>query len=254
MQTLIDSGKYKVVEVLYSDSDYDVCLCSDVMVNSGDMVTVNIYKNHEAIRTLLPLFYEMKKSKSRDFCDLVTDDGCISAIFRCHIGTAFGEYFKKNSGLKYEEGLKLAETLFAAALDFDLIDDRIAAGVFSEKNAVIDESKKKVIFNYNIQLNVSAENGFRIIRLGKMLRTIFPPDRYLPSEIEELINEMLDGKYSGCASAYSKWREIQESAAKTYDEYKKESFVKYLLRKAKTKAKAKKSTPDDNSGGRWRQT
>ena len=96
----------------------------------------------------------------------------------------------------------------------------------------------------------ASDPGFRGKRLGGILRMIFPPDRYLPEEIECLIGELLDGKYSGCTAVYAKWREIQEGTEKTREKYLKENLAEYLMRKIK----AAKGKADNHAKGGGRRT
>lgn len=249
MQALIGSGKYQVTEVLYSASDLDVCLCSEITVNRSEPVIVNSFKDRAAIRALLPVFYEMKKGNlPRDFLELIPDDGSISVIFRRHAGVTLGEYSEGGANRKYEERLAAADQLLSSALELDLLDGRIAERVLSVRNAFIDLTGNTAGFHYILLPDPAPDPDFRGKRLGGILRMLFPPDRYLPEEIECLIGELLDGKYAGCAAAYARWREIQGSAAKTREKYLKETFAEYLIRKIKAaKGKADKHA---KSGGR----
>lgn len=237
MQALLNCGRYKVVEVLHSDSRYDVCLCTDIMINTSNMVVVNTYKDRSAINEFLPVFYALNKNPIRDFRELIIADGKISAVFSYHQWTPFGEYYKTKKGVKpdYFESVTVAGNLLSGALELDLTDDRIAASALAEENVVIDAAGRTVGFNLCIAPFVQTEEGFRGRRLGSMLRKMFPPDRYLPFELEKFIRELCSGKYPTCAAAYSRWREVAESAEKTRKEYERETYMQYLFRKAKEK-------------------
>lgn len=249
MRALIGGGRYKVTEVLYSDPGLDVSLCSEVTVNRSEPVIVNSFKDRAAIRTLLPALYNMKRERvPRDFRELVTDDGCISAIFRRHAGMALGEYSEYGAIRKYEDRLSAADRLLSSSLELDLLDDRLAERVLSARNVFIDLPGKDAGFHYIMLPDPASDPCFRGRRLGGILRTVFPPDRYLPEEIECLIGELLDGKYSGCAAVYAKWRGIRESAVKTHEKYLKENPAEYLARKIK--AAKEKADSHMKSGGR----
>lgn len=251
MQALIGGGKYQVTEVLYSDSDLEVCLCSEITVNRSEPVIVNSFKDRAAIRELLPVLYEMKKENlPRDFRELITADGCISVIFRRHVGAALEEYPEGGANRKYEERLAAADCLLSSALELDLLDDRIAERVLSVRNAFIDLTGKTAGFHYILLPDPAPDRDFRGKRLGSILRMIFPPDRYLPEEMECLIGDLLDGKYAGCAAVYARWREIQGSAEKTRAKYLKENFAEYLLRKIR----AAKGKADNHAKGGGRRT
>ena len=237
MQALLNSGRYKVVEVLYSDPCYDLCLCTDIMVNTSDMVIVNTYKDRQIIHDYLPVFYALNMNRTKDFRELITSDGSLSAVFCYHRGTPFSEYFRKKKGAKpdYYKSVSIAGKLLANALELDLADDRIAACALSEENIMIDETSREVGMNCRIVPNVQTEAGFRGKKLGGLLRKMFPEDRYLPAEIKQFVRELNEGKYPTCSMVYSRWREIIESAEQTRKDYEKETFTQYLFRRAKEK-------------------
>lgn len=233
MQMMIDSGRYKVTEVLSAHTGFEAALCCDVTVNDGNTYIVDQYSSMVYIRELLPLFYSLEKKQFRGLRALVTSSGSFSAIFVYHEGTPFSEYFSGHMP-EYEKSLALADSLLRRALEFDLADDRTAACGLLESNAVVDEKNGQVYFNMLIDPDRTAGDGFRTRRLGGMLGRMFRRDRYFPGEIARLIDDLSDGKYPSCAAAYSAWRGIQASAAKTREKYLKESFMKYLGRRIRS--------------------
>lgn len=237
MQALLNSGKYKVMEVLHSDPSYDLCLCTDIMINTSDMVIINTYKDRKAINEYLPLYYAMNSDPIKDFRELLTEDGRISAVFRYHPGISFSDHYREKKGSKpdYNESLDIAENLLLNALELDLVDDRIAACAICEENITIDVAGRKIGMNLHIAPFVRPEEGFRGKRLGGMLRKMFPEDRYLPIEIRQFIRELCAGKYPTCTAVYSRWREVIVSSGQTRKEYEKETFMQYLFRRAKEK-------------------
>ena len=239
MQALIDNGRYKITEVLYSAGGYDVCLCTDVMVNTGKSVIVNTYSAKEHIREMLPMFFAINQKGMHDFIEIITADGSISAVFNYHKGITFSEYYtgKKGENKNFEQSMLIAENLLMRALELDLMDDRIAFNVLDEQNITLDTMTNTVGFNFRVLPGVVPEPMFRSKGLGRLMGKIFPKDRYLPAEIEQFTEDLCSGKYPTCTAAYSHWREISEAARATHADYEKESLVKYLSRKAKQKKK-----------------
>lgn len=238
MQALIDGGKYKVMEVLYSDDSFDLCICVDVLKNSGESVIVNTLKGRETIRAYLPLFVAMKENGPKDFAGLITADGSISAVFKYHTGSSAEEYFAAKKTCGFSERLDIAENLLLSALELDLADDRIAAGVLCEKNTVIDDKRLWAGFNYKINLHAEIEENYRSVRLGEIMRKIFPPDRYLPDNIERFIGRLQKGEYPSCVAIYSAWKEASSDAERVRDRYLEETYFEYLKRKALNKKNA----------------
>lgn len=239
MQGLIDSGKYKVTEVLRSHTGYEAALCSEVTLNDGTGFIVNEYSSMVYIKELLPLFYEMDKRRFHGFRGLLTSSGSFSAMFVYRSGIAFREYFAEHSR-EYENSLKLADSLLCGSLEFDLADDRIAACGLCEENAVVDAGDMRVYFNMLLDPDRTAGSNFRTIRLGRMLDQMFHRDRYFPDEIDGFIGKMCSGEFRSCTAAYSVWREIQPAAEKTRSEYLKESIMKYLGRRLRNGVKKRR--------------
>lgn len=238
MQELIDSGKYKVSEVLMSHYGYEAALCCDVTVSSGEMCIVNQYGSMAYIRELLPLFYTMEKLRFGGLKSLLTDSGNFSAVFVWRQGQPFSEFCKRKR-YDYDTALKLADSVLCNALEFDLADDRIAAAGLSEENAVVDIAAQKVYFNLLLDPDRTGTGAFRTKRLGEMLNSLFVRDRFFPQEIACYIDRLRSGEYSGCAAAYSAWREIQSAAEKTRGEYMKESFIQSVIRRIRSRKKRK---------------
>lgn len=239
MQMIIDSGRYKVTEVLRSHTGFEAALCCDVTVSSDSKFIVDQYSNMAYIRELLPLFYDLEKKRFKGLRRLVTASGSFSAVFVYHSGTPFEEYFSAPSR-DYEKTIKFADSMLSGALEFDLADDRTAACGLMMENAVVDEMENQVHFNLLLDPDMTGGSNFRTVRLGKMLDRMFRRDRYFPDEIGGLIDAMCEGEYSSCAAAYSAWRGVQQSAEKTREQYLREGLFAYLGRKARTRKKQRR--------------
>ena len=243
MERLIGGGRYKIIEVLTSDDSYEASLCIDVMVNNDYAVNiVNTYKSKQLIRDFLPLYFRLNRENCSDFVELITFEGRVCAVFAHHSGEELKAFFAKHPQEAYEEKLKYADTLLSSALELDIVDDRIAASAL-DGHAVVEAKNGRICFNYMVS-PTSAEataGNFRCVRLGELMRAIFPVTRYLPVEIDDFIDRLAEGGYRSCVDIYSAWRAIQEDAEKTRQRYLKESLIKYLIRRAKRKKKKRKS-------------
>lgn len=242
MERLIGGGKYKIIEVLTSDDSYEASLCINVMVNNDYAVyIVNTYKSKQLIRDFLPLYFRLSRENCSDFVDLITTEGKVCAVYEHHSGEELVSFFSKHPREAYEEKLMYADALLSSALELDIVDDRIAASAL-DGNVVVDANNRKIYFNYIVSpLSAeTVEGNFRCCRLGELLRAIFPFTRYLPAEIDEFVDRLSAGTYRSCVDIYSGWRAIQEEAEKTRKSYLKESWIKYLIRRAKRKKRRRK--------------
>ena len=245
MRALIGNGRYKVTEVLYSEDGYDVCLCTDVTVNTEKTVIVNTYSRREYIGEFLPMFFAADQNGMKDLIGLVTSQGSVSAIFEHHKGISFAEYFlqkgKKGAEPDFEESMRIAEELLRSSVELDTEDDRIAFCALNERNITIDPTAETVSFNLCIFPKAVPEPAFKGKRTGLLIEKMFPEGRYLPEEIELFTKELRGGKYPTCTAVYSRWREISGDARETRAAYEKESFIKYLSRKNKHNKQTKGS-------------
>ncbi len=242
MLGLIDSGKYKVIEVLVSDSSYEACICIDVMVDSGyRSCLINTYKSREAIKKLLPLFYNDRFQECSSFRKLITADGVISVVFDYTEGERFADYFSNNPSLTFEQRQELAQTLLLESLQLDLLDDSLALRVTSSRNVVVDKGLMRIGINYLIPVEAEYRENFRSVWLGELLNTIFPQGKELPLEIDEYIIRLLKGEYASCVDAYSEWREVSKRAEETLKQYSKESFLKSVFRYIREKKLRKRN-------------
>lgn len=249
MQALIGNGKYKVIKVLFSDRDIDVCLCSRIDSNGGATVIADCYKSRETVHRLVPVFFRMKnEGMPSDFQEIITADSSIYAIFKYHSGISFSEYFKHETEIKFDERIGIADMIIQHTLEFDLIDDEIASSVLSAENIAVNAANREIGFNYILKPTEHIAPNFRGKRLGEILTTIFPHDRYLPEEIEDLTEMLLSGEVSGCSAAYSAWRGISKTAFQKHEAYLKESYAQYFSRKLKRKKDKLKDKFSDNSG------
>lgn len=237
MDRLIGDGKYKIINILSADESFEAALCMDVLVNN-DYATyvVNIYKSKELIRTYLPLYYGMDRERCREFRELIVAQGRVMAVFEYHEGEELFAFFRKHPKDAYEEKLVYADALLSASLELDLQDDAIAACA-PAGGVTVDAGSRRVGFNYVVSPEVTPAAGFRMRALGEMMRAIFPPHRYLPAEIDDFIDELSreGGRMTTCVEAYAEWRARREDAEKTRKQYLKESWIKYLIRRAKRK-------------------
>ena len=248
MDKPIVNGKYKIIKVLSSDWQYEASVCLNVTLkNDYAMSVVNIYRSKQAIQEFLPLYYGMTPDTCREFEEIICSDRAVSAVFRYHSGEDVLSFFKARRLQTFEEQMEYAELLLRSALELDIVDDRIAACVLKQ-GVVIDPKSRKIHFNYVISPDVPVEEHFRSKELGAVMKAIFVPNRYLPAEIEDLCEDMAEGKYKSCVEIYSTWKSIQEAADSTRKLYMKESFFKYLIRRSKRKReqiKRKKRRSDE---------
>ncbi len=242
MLGLINGGKYKIIEILESNDDYEASLCMDVAVNNDyAMYIVNKYKSKTVLCEFLPLCYTLSKDSCRDFVELITSDGSVAALFKYYTGTKIYDFFVKGRVLTYEERMEYANLLLAAALELDMLEDYLAYCALQPDCVRVDKTNKRIGFNYIVPpKKEEIPENFKSSSLGAMLRAIFPRERYLPAEIEDFYMDVESGRYQSCLEIFSAWRTIRNAADKSHELYLKESIVQYFIRSFKRKKLLKK--------------
>ena len=235
MLRTINNGKndrYRVTEVLCSKDGYETSLCADA---DNKTLLINTYTNADTIRELLPIFYSEQMSGLRSFRGLSAADGSVSAIFEYRVGESLEELLRQIPEIDFAGRTELAESLFSAALELDLLDGRIGGRVLLPYNTAVDRVSKRVSLNFLIDPEVQIPENYCSVRLGEMLRIIFPQDRCLPIETDVYISKLLDEEYESIAAAYSAWRKIRQAALITFEKNREETLFQYLLRSVREK-------------------
>lgn len=236
MLRFINNGRYKVTEVLCSKDGYEAFLCADAALEVGHRtLLVNTYTKADTIRELLPIFYSEQMNGLRSFRGLSAADGSVSAVFEYWVGESLEEFPRQIPKVDFASRTEIAESLLSAALELDLLDGRIGGRVLQPYNTVVDRGSKKVSLNFLIDPEVQMPENYCSVRLGEMLRIIFPQDRCLPIETDVYISKLLGGEYESIAAAYSAWRGIRQTALIAFEENSKETIFQYLLRRIREK-------------------
>lgn len=236
MLSLINNGRYRAIEVLCSKDGYKAYLCVDAALEFGNRtLLINTYTNADTIKELLPIFYSEQMNSLCSFRGLSAADGSVSAVFEYWIGENLEHFFRQNPEADFADRSAIAESLLSAALELDLLDSRIVGRVLLPYNTAVDRGSKRVSLNFLIDPEVKVPENCCSVRLGEMLRIIFPQNRCLPIETDVYISKLLSGEYESIAAAYSAWRGIRQTALIAFEENSKETIFQYLLRRIREK-------------------
>ena len=103
MGTLIQGGKYQVLEVMEEQDGYKACLCIDVETNNHYRPMIfNIYEEAEDIKRLLPVFYDIDRSQCTDFIHVMSGKHHITAAFEYHQGEELRDFFGRMDRYDFE--------------------------------------------------------------------------------------------------------------------------------------------------------
>ncbi len=233
MGTLIQGGKYQVLEVMEEQDGYKACLCIDVETNNHYRPMIfNIYEKSEDIKRLLPVFYDIDRGQCTDFVHVMSGKHYITAAFEHHQGEGLRDFFSRMDKYDFEMRCSYAYLLLEQCLILDAVDDFIAYACLEPVNIVVSEKLQKVMINYMIrpQRNDGESKGKK---LAVLLECIFVDNRYVPQLLWEYIGSLRENEGLSIAAAFSRWKEIGAQLLKEHRDLKKEALIAYLFRRLK---------------------
>lgn len=234
MDTLIQGGKYQVLEVLEVEEGYKAYLCIDVETNNNYRPMIfNIYEKNEDIKRFLPKFFSMDQKQHADFIRVMSGQHSITAVFEYHSGMRFQNYFMQVDIGDFEQRSKYASLLLDACLMLDTVPDFIAYSCLEPDNIVISEKLQKVIINYVIRPIEISNEPFKWRKLAHLLEHIFVKNRFVPDEVWEYIEDLKQNRDEGIVGAFSRWKEISEGLLEAHQRLKQEKLISYYIRRLK---------------------
>ncbi len=234
MDTLIQGGKYQVLEVLEIEEGYKAYLCIDVETNNDYRPMIfNIYEKASDIRRFLPEFYSLNREQHPEFIDIMTGQHSITAVFEYHYGPELLNFFEQVDKEDFELRSKYAFRLLEACLMLDTVPDFIAYACLEPDNIIILEKNQKVRINYLIRPLEMGNEPFKWKKLAYFMDHIFVKDRYAPDEIWEYIEDLKQNRDDSIAEAFSRWKEIYEGLLEEHKRLKQEKWLAYRVRRLK---------------------
>jgi len=235
MDTLVQEGKYQVLEVLEKQDGYRACLCIDVETNNHYRPMIfNIYEKDEYIRRYLPAFFSMSHEGNSDFIRVLSGRHCITAVFEHHTGVKLRSYFKQADKNDFGLRCRYASMLLEECLILDAAADFISYSCLEPDNIVVSDKLQKVRINYIVRPGETINSNYKGEKLALLLEQIFAANRYVPEGLFEYIVELKRGIYESIVTAFSRWKEIQEDLMDEHRNLRKETLATYLVRRIKS--------------------
>ncbi|MGI6120370.1 MAG: hypothetical protein ACOYIB_07375 [Desulfosporosinus sp.] len=234
MDTLIQGGKYQVLEVIEAEEGYKACLCIDVETNNDYRpMILNIYEKYEDIRRFLPQFYSLNQEQHAEFICILSGQHSITAVFEYHPGVKLPNFFQNVDKEDFELRCQYASKLLEACLLLDTVPDFMAYACLEPENIIISEKKQNVMINYIIRPLEIGDEPFKWRKLASLLELIFVHNRYVPDKTWEYISELKQNRDDNIVGAFSRWKEISESLLEEHKILKEEKFISYIMRRLK---------------------
>ena len=234
MDTLIQGGKYQVLEILEQHEDYKASLCIDVEINNDYRPMIfNIYEKYENIRKFLPTFYSLNPEQHTEFICVMSGQHSITAVFEYHTGIKILNFFQQMDKEDFELRSKYAFLLLEACLMLDTVPDFISYSCLEPENIVISEKMQKVMINYIIRPLEIGNESFKWKKLARLFEQIFVKNRYVPDDLWEYIDDLKQNQDNSIVAAFSRWKEIYGSLLTEHKRLKEEKFISYCIRRLK---------------------
>ncbi len=241
MRSLIQDGKYQVLEVLEEQDNYKACLCIDVETNNDYKPLIFlIYEDDADIRRFLPAFFNLNREQFPDFIRVMSGTHNIMAVFAYHQGVKLREYFRRDNRVDFEERVNYAGRLLKECLILDVAADFIAASCLEPEHLVVADKSQKVRINYLIRPRKDDGLPFKGQKLAVLLECVFVKNRYVPDGLWEYIDSLRKNENETVGTAFSRWKEISEALLQEHRSLLKETWPAYLVRRLKQRLKKKK--------------
>ena len=234
MDTLIQGGKYQVIEVIEAEEGYKACLCIDVETkNDYRPMIFNIYERSEDIKRFLPKFFSLDQEQHGEFIRVMSGKHSITAVFEYYSGMKLQKFFAQVDKEDFELRCKYAVKLLEACLILDTVPDFIAYSCLEPDNIVISEKTQKVMVNYIIRPLETVNQSFKRKKTAHLLEQIFVQDRFVPDEIWDYIEGLKQDREDSIVGAFSRWKEISDGLLKAHQRLKQEKMISYYVRRLK---------------------
>ena len=241
MGTLLDDGRFQVLENLISDPGYTASVCINVENrNNYKPLIFNIYSDPEYIGELLPIFYGISPETCAGFHGVMPGNRCIMAFFDYNRGVPLTEHLKKLPKNDYPARAQIAGSLLEAALFLDMLPPVFAVSALEEPNTVYDKKENAVRFNFIIKPQTKPSEKEKWELFTPYLENTFVKSRYLPEKAARFLEQTLGSETYKFVPTCAAWRQISAEAMEEYEKYLSESIFGYLKRILTKKADKKK--------------
>jgi len=228
------------MENLFSETGYTASICIDIETkNNFKPLIFNTYSDPKQINRFLPLFYGITPGLCDSFHRVIPGSRCIMAIFDYHQGVPLMDHLKTIDKKDFPERALVVSRLLDAVLILDMLPDIFAISALRQPNTIYVKKDNTVRLNFIIKPEEQESAEEKLGIFIEYLENAFLKNRYLPELVVDFVKKVRTGEVSGFVAICAAWRGISAAATEEYNTYKKESFIKYLKRRSKQKAKEK---------------
>ena len=229
-----------MLENLFSETGYSASICIDIETkNNFKPLIFNIYSKPDFVNRFLPLFYGVDSGICDSFHRIIPGSRCIMAVFDYFQGVPLKDQLKTIPAADYPARAQIIGQLLDAVLVLDMLPPVFAISALGEPNTVYIKKDNTVRLNFLIKpVPDPAVDETKDAFTGYMEQAIVK-NRYLPDLAVDFLKKVQSGELTGFVQINAAWRGIATAAMDEHEKYKKESFIKYLKRRSKQKAKEK---------------
>lgn len=217
MEFTANAGKYKIIEYLVNEPEYQAFIAVNIEKSTNDQVLINRYRGANEVRHAAPVIYDIARANTDEFVESFSEYGALSAVFTYRRGVSINKVLT----LKKQEQdvrLSLAKSLMHSALTQVVYPMHVRnAGLLSE-NVILDIPNRLVFFNRVIRPDTEALYSLEQRMLSKHLPVLYKKDIFAPDAYWDFIDKLNENGYVNMAEAFSSWCvclvELEQSIAK----------------------------------------
>ena len=214
MEAMLIRERYKVVRVLWTQTDYALVEAVDIQERETPSCLINLYEGE-----LLHRYGRL--------CGGLTESDCpeLLEIFLEDIDAAF----VRGDGWKWSDRLEFAGLVMHRALMLANLPPEISCAVMLSDNLFVDTEERRVRLRYMLRPMEGMTPRELVLlacdQLGKILR-------WQPSsgpEESAFLERMSEGDFPSIVPMYSAWRQAEKDIREERESFAKQSFMRRWL-------------------------
>ena len=224
METMLVRERYKVVRVLWSETDYALAEAVDIQDRETPACLLNFFEGEQMAR-----YGRLCSAVRQEDCPalrgLFLENDTLVAVFDPCSGEEIDRVFHRGDRWEWRDRLDFAQLVLHQALSMANLPPEISCAAMLSDNLRIDVEKRRVSVRY--MLRPAPELGPRELPLlaGDQVKKILPRRRTALEAEWAFRDELEQGLFHSVVALYARWREAQRDIRQQQEEFEAKNLV-----------------------------
>lgn len=223
METMLVRERYKVVRVLWSETDYALAEAVDIQDRETPACLLNFFEGEQMAR-----YGRLCSAVRQEDCPalrgLFLENDTLVAVFDPCSGEEIDRVFHRGDRWEWRDRLDFAQLVLHQALSMANLPPEISCAAMLSDNLRIDVEKRRVSVRY--MLRPAPEVGPRELPLlaGDQVCKILLGRLNSPDEEAAFLARLRRGEFPTIVALYAAWRDILPGLQEQYEIYESKNF------------------------------